>query len=56
MNEAGGNAMRHVALGMSLVVFPGAMYHMSVIFFQHLGSLFMGSTHVVYCEFFNKKM
>lgn len=45
----------YIALNISLVVFHGNMSHKSIMFFQFRDSSFIGSTHDVYCECFDKQ-
>ena len=45
----------NLTLHNSLIVFRGIMYH-TIIFFNFRNLVMMGSTHVMYCEFFNKEL
>ena len=51
-----GDLSINITLHNSLVVLHGTKYHMSTILLQLWDSPFMGSTHDLYCEAFDKQL
>lgn len=48
--------MNIITLYNSLAAVCGTMYHMCIIIFWLVDTLFMGNTHVVLCELFDKQL